>query len=364
VTVGFTLQRYLARRFAIWIGSLFAATFFLIWLFDFLELVRRAGDKPGFSIGKTATMSIFRVPSLIEQALPFAVLFGSIIVYRSLSRSLELVIARSVGVSVWQFSAPPLIVTFLIGLFAVGVFNPVSAHLKQISDAIGIELLGTEQRVLLQSSGDAWLRQDGVDGESVLHAKRSLDQGSRLFGVTAFTFTRQGRFATRIEAEGAVLENGQWRLNKGQIFAPDEKPRDFATFYLSTYLTAEQIRESFAAPDTVSFWDLGNYIDLAEKSGLNAYQYRMQYQTLLARPLLLCAMVLIAAIVSLKSARFGGAIPLILGGIGAGFVLYVVTEITEDLGGAGIVPPFVAAWAPGIIAGLLGISILLYQEDG
>ena len=74
------------------------------------------------------------------------------------------------------------------------------------------------------------------------------------------------------------------------------------------------------------------------KSGLPAHNYRVHYHTLMARPLLLCAMVLIAAIVSLRIGRFGGSIPLILGGIAAGFVLYVSTEIAEDLGIAGIVP--------------------------
>jgi len=76
------------------------------------------------------------------------------------------------------------------------------------------------------------------------------------------------------------------------------------------------------------------------------------------------AMVLIAATVSLRFARFGGIGWMILGGIGAGFVLYVVTKVAKDLGNAGLVDPSAAAWSPAVIGMLIGFSVLLNQEDG
>ena len=57
-----------------------------------------------------AALSFLRTPTVAEQALPFAVLFGSMIAFLNLSRKLELVVARAAGVSVWQILAPPLIV--------------------------------------------------------------------------------------------------------------------------------------------------------------------------------------------------------------------------------------------------------------
>jgi lipopolysaccharide export system permease protein len=45
-------------------------------------------------------------------------------------------------------------------------------------------------------------------------------------------------------------------------------------------------------------------------------------------------------------------------------VLYVLSELGKDLGGAGIVPPIIAAWAPGVFGVLMGITILLHLEDG
>ena len=55
---------------------------------------------------------------------------------------------------------------------------------------------------------------------------------------------------------------------------------------------------------------------------------------------------------------------MIVGGILAGFVLYVVTVLVKAFGGAGIVSPLLAAWFPVGLAFLFGVSFLLNKEDG
>ena len=84
----------------------------------------------------------------------------------------------------------------------------------------------------------------------------------------------------------------------------------------------------------------------------------------MARPLLLVAMVLVAASVSLRFFRFGGVTKLVVAGVTAGFVLYVATQLSEELGSSGIVNPVVAAWLPAALGTMLGALALLHQEDG
>jgi len=118
------------------------------------------------------------------------------------------------------------------------------------------------------------------------------------------------------------------------------------------------------APDSVPFWDLPSLRAAAETAGLDGTRYRLQFQMLLARPLLFIAMVLIAAAFSLRFFRFGGIEKMVSGGVGAGFVLYVAVKFVGDLGGAGLLSPLAAAWSPAVVASLLGASALLSQEDG
>ena len=75
-------------------------------------------------------------------------------------------------------------------------------------------------------------------------------------------------------------------------------------------------------------------------------------------------MVLLAAAVSLRFFRMGGVQKIALGGVAAGFLLYVVAKITGDLSKAGIMAPMLAAALPAGIGGLTGFVALLYQEDG
>ena len=75
-------------------------------------------------------------------------------------------------------------------------------------------------------------------------------------------------------------------------------------------------------------------------------------------------MVLLAAAVSLRLFRFGGVQRMVLGGVVAGFLLYVLSKVTGDMSKAELLPPVVAAALPPFLGGVTGLVALLYQEDG
>src|SRR5206468_10379988 len=62
--------------------------------------------------------------------------------------------------------------------------------------------------------------------------------------------------------------------------------------------------------------------------------------------------------------RFGGVPKMVLSGITAGFLLYVLSKVTEDLSKAELMHPAAAAWLPVLAGGLTGFVALLYQEGG
>ena len=133
---------------------------------------------------------------------------------------------------------------------------------------------------------------------------------------------------------------------------------------LATNLTPEQVRETFSTPETVPFWQLPYFINMAERAGLAAQGYRLQYQKLLARPFMLAAMVLLAAAFSLRFFRFGGVQKMVLSGILSGFLLYVLSKVVEDLSKAELMPPIAAAWLPVMVGMFTGFVVLLHREDG
>lgn len=361
--IGPTLGRYIGRRIFVSILAIFIIAFAIVLLFDFLDMVRANVDKPSFRWTIAALASLCRIPSFSEQVLPFATLFGVMTALLALSRKLELVVARAAGISAWQFLAPAIAVAAAIGLFSSVLYNPVAAALKEKSEALAMDLAGDQPKAV-EGAREIWLRQNGEDGESIIHALRASDRGLHLAGVTIQTFDQHGLFHQRIEAATADYRDGVWDLTKAVLYAPGTAPQSFDSWRVATRLKREQVGESLAEPDTVSFWALPSFIEAARNAGLPAFQFELQYQLLLARPLLLVAMVLIAATVSLRVFRFGNIGRMILGGVGAGFVLYVAGEVARGLGGAGVVPPVLAAWSPAVIASSIGFTVLLHQEDG
>jgi lipopolysaccharide export system permease protein len=359
-----TLSRYFGLRFLTAIGATFAGAFVLVAMVDFMELLRRSGDLSHVSALTVATVSFYRVPFIAERVMPFTVLVATMFCYLNLSRRLELVVARAAGVSAWQFIAPALVIALLLGVAMATIYNPLSATLRERSTRLESTLFGSEPAFRASTGIGFWMRQRSEDGQAIINAKTSQQQGIQLGGVSVFRFDSAGKFRDRIEARSATLERGFWRLDGVRIHASGVATVDRDTFRIPTSLTPAQVGESFATPETVPFWQLPAYIEAAESAGLTAAGYRLQYYQLLAQPLFLAAMVLLAASVSLRFFRLGGVQKVVIGGVAAGFLLYVLAKVTGDMSKAGIIPPLAAALLPTTVGGFAGFITLLYQEDG
>jgi lipopolysaccharide export system permease protein len=284
--------------------------------------------------------------------------------YLALSRRLELVVARAAGVSAWQFIAPALGSAIVLGVMATVAYNPMSANLRETSKRMEAELFGSAPGGGIQDASGFWINQVNSDGQVIINAARSEQQGVRLTGLTLFRFDNDNQFKERIEAREAALEEGHWLFKSIRRFSLDGPPIDQDSLMIATSLTPAQVRNSFSTPETVSFWQLPGYIRSSESSGFATAGYRLQYHKLIAQPFLLAAMVMLAASVSLRFFRFGGVQKMVLSGVGAGFLLYVLSKVTEDLSKAELMHPIAAAWLPVFVGGLTGFLALLYQEDG
>jgi lipopolysaccharide export system permease protein len=359
--IGRTLARYLSSTFLLSILSVFGTVFGLVYTLDFVETMRRAGDLEEATPFVVAQLSFLRTPAVAEQVLPFAVLFGSMAALLQLSRKLELVVARAAGISAWQFLQPGLLVALAIGVVSVAVYNPISAHMKQRASRMEAKIFAKTKAA---PAADIWIRQRSVDGQAIIRADAAVENSTILQRVTAFTFDHEGRFRERIEAPSASLKDGFWEFRNARVLNGNDPPQPYEGYLLASTLEPSQVRQSFTPPESVPFWRLRETIAQTEGAGLDATRYRLQYDILLARPLLFVAMVFVAATVSLRFFRFGGVARLVFGGVLAGFALYVVTELMRDLGSAGLIGALPAAWLPGVVGSLLGTLALLYQEDG
>jgi lipopolysaccharide export system permease protein len=350
------MKIYLGNFLRVIIGLLL-----VVILIDMVELSRRTAAVIDVSLLDTAFLAALRAPSFLQNTVAFVALFATMLTLLALNKRHELVITRASGLSAWQFIAPICVGSFMIGVIAVTVFNPLAAAtlVRATSQEITLGLTAPSG-----TNSVPWFRQVGEDGIVIIGAEQTSNGGMFLGRPSFYFFDANNNFVERVDAETASLVDGNWVLNKTRVFKNDAEIQQLEQFITPASVDAGLLGQALTPPDTVAFFDLGKSMDSARAFGLSDSPYAMRWHSLVALPALLVAMTLIAATVSLRFARFGHSSTAILGGILAGFLLYVVSAMAEALGGAGVIAPVISAWLPVIAASFFGVTFLLHREDG
>jgi len=365
-----TLARYLAGRFLRSFFRVSLIVMLLMGLFEGIENIRRFSDKTddGRDI---LILTILQLPEQINQVLPLIMLLTSLTLFLGLARSSELVVSRAAGLSAFRVLAVPMGLAVVLGLLSIALLNPIVAATIRKYDTMRASILQTDTSVLSISEGGVWLRQVVDDSQTVIQAQRSSPDGTVLYDVEFHIFDADGALTDRILASAATLDAGTWLLADVRHWRPSDPDSDAPPTVrsaledtLPTNLTSAQILDSFAKPETISVWELGQFIGQMETSGFTATRHKLFLQSVLATPVVFAAMVLIGASFTMRHVRFGHAGIMVLLTVLSGFALYSFRSIAESLGAAGNIPISIAAWTPPIAALLLVTALLLHLEDG
>ena len=366
-----TLSRYIGRHFLLSIILALFGLMAITSLIDVVEMIRRASGRDGVPFHIIVSLTLLKLPSFAIKLMPYSVLIGSMMALTRLTRTQELVIARSAGISVWQFLAPAMVLVFTIGVFMTCLFNPFSAALMMRNEQIEGKYISNRANLMAVSSSGLWLRQienndDGNNNisEHIIYSAKLLQNDMSFAKVIIFAFDKNKKFVERLDAQRAILEDKTLHLTDVIRSVPGQPAEPMKKFELPTTLTLEHIQDSFASPETISFWHLPGFISMLESAGFSALKHKLYWHTLLANPFLMIGTVLIAAVFSLRSPRRGKIGILIVSGVTTGFLMHFFTDIIFAFGAAGTIPVILAAWTPALVANMIGVSLLLHLEDG
>ncbi|MBL4766241.1 MAG: LPS export ABC transporter permease LptG [Rhodobacteraceae bacterium] len=362
-----TLNRYIAWRVFLGILCAFAVITSIIMLVDFVETSRNFGSDVDVSMMTMLIITCLNTPQLIEQTIPFVVLFGVMGALFTLNKHSELIVLRASGLSAWRFLKPALVVTGLIGVLWAIAFNPLAALSAQKHDH-RVRLI-TNGKTIPNLQTDIWLREGNEDGYLAIHAKSADIDAHKLFGVTFFysEYDVNGRvvFSTRYDAQSAELyKSRNWVLSQVIENEDGKAPQKYETVSKSTTIDWETLRNRSQNSKNPPFWRLRAEITNAKQAGFNAAPLIMQFHKLLALPITLIAMAIIAAGASLNLSRGGGTLRLLIAGGALGFGVYFVDNIISAFGETGSLPPILAAWSVPLIVLACGLAFLSKIEDG
>lgn len=361
--IGRTLFLYFLRRNLLMVLQFFIGITVIAFLVDFVEFSRRTSSLAGYNMTLALAATALRVPTVLQMTFPFVILFASMATLTSLNRRYELVVTRAAGVSAWQFLAPLCAVSMIVGAVGATAFNALAAYSLEKSQLIEAGFSGGAASRPDRNT-IPWIRQRTEDGATIIGAATTAERGRLLSDAVFIRIGEDGRVIDRTDARQAYLDDGAWHLTDAVSFRVGQPPERRESAQIESTLDPVFIEEQFVLPELIPFHELPRKIAAARSFGLSANAFSMQLHSLIALPALLAAMTLIAATVSMRFTRMGQSITIILGGVLAGFLLYVVSVLAKAFGGAGFAPPVAAAWFPVLVASFIGVTFLLYKEDG
>lgn len=366
-----TLFRYVARHYFLNFLALMALLLAVIYTFDVVELLRRAAKYDDTAFSSLLALAAFKLPEVGQQMMPFAVMFAAIYTCWRLTKTQEIVVMRAAGLSAWQFLAPMVACALLLGIAATTVINPVSALLLSRYSQKEAVILHTDNNQMTIARTGIWLRQPDAKGTGAESAGYSLIRADafdpadwRLTNVTVFSFDGDDQFRARIESAVAYLRDGYWEFRTAREYPRDGATQRFEAKHIATSLTTGKIEETFSSPETVSFWNIPEYVNIMHETGFPTTRMSIYFHSLLAKPLLFAALILLAATFSLRPPRFGGTGALIGLGVLAGFFIFFAESMLQAFGISQKIPVFMAAWTPALLTLLVGVAALLHTEDG
>jgi lipopolysaccharide export system permease protein len=349
------LDRYVLAEFLKIMTATALGFPFLVIVIDITENLQKylLRHVPPMDIAKAY---VFGVPETMFQVLPAAVLFATVFSIGGFSRHSEINAAKASGISFYRFIAPIALgaaLAMVLDLF-VGAAMPIAnakrdvlVREKQSGDAVmrsNFTFATTQDRVYKVASADA--------------STGSLDRieidrkGSWPDFPTYVIFARSGKW----------MPKTGWMLKNGVIHVITGDSSNFTVTFDSLrdrHLTEppKNLLANQKAPEEMGYVDLGIFITSMERSGTDVNQLRVERMLKIAIPATCMIIMLFGAPLATSNQR-GGAAYGVGVSLGTTVIFLMLVQLTQAVGGKGLVNPELAAWLPGILFLTVGGALL------
>ncbi len=356
------LTRYLMKEF----GRLFAlclgggvALYAVIDVFDRINSFIRHGA----AIKWILLFVLFKIPLMVYQIVPAAMLLAVLLTLGLLARHNEILALRTSGIPVLRLAYPFVCVACLVSVAAFLLNEFVVAPAYQQSLYIRRILIEEKTPYTAMVRNRIWFK----GREGIFRVASFLPQKNEMQGVTLFTIERPFRLARRIDASRARWEDGKWIFYDVEVrsFPGRDEMKSSRSDRMEIALV--EVPEDFQVlrtkTDEMSFAELRRYIRKIESEGYDSTPYRVQLQKKIAFPVLNIITAFLGIPFALRLPRFGGLAAVVGLSLVVGFLYWVLFAVTISVGQAGVLPPFVAAWTANALFAALGLYLLLRVED-
>lgn len=356
-TLSFYLGKMLLVRSLAFLGGLIL----VLQSLDLLQESSRILAVDGNGTSEILRYLTWRLPQLVTQFLPFAVLLGSLLTLSTLAQNSEITILKASGMSAHRILAPLMIAASLlaVGHMAVNEFWTADATRKLTA--------WKDVDYASMPDGDTGARALWVsDGSTVVKASSARRIGAtiELSDVLIYDMRSDTKLSRIVSADRAVHAGRNWSLfGVKTTDVKSGETRALDTTRWTTDIDPARFLVASIRPNEAPLWTLMRAIGERRSAGLPVETLEAGLYHKFASPLSSIIMPLLGAVAGFGLARSGKLFIRVVIGMATGFAYFVADNFMIAMGEFGAAPPLMAAWAPLLLFILIGESILFRTEE-
>ncbi len=294
---------------------------------------------------------LLQAPGVMLYALPFAILFSTLIIIGIASKWREIIIIKASGGSTKKLFTNLLLLGVGFTLLSLVLGETVVPDLTRKAVWIRrVKILKESPKIIYRKEA-LWLK--GPDN-SLIRIDSFIADENKVLKTSIFNFTDSFGLEKRIEADEAVWTNGAWELKNVKVFDfANNSTKKYKTL-ISTVIEEPRIfREEMKKPEEMNFAELYTYYKRLEKAGFKNLKYVVRLYEKLSYPAINFIMMLLGLSLALHS-RWGGGIKAAGFGVVVSIIYWLLYSTAISLGNIGILPAWLAPWICPVIFGLTG----------
>ena len=361
------IDRYLISRF---MTPFFYCIFAFLILYITYELSINLDEffKHKVPIMKLVHYYMLRVPVILINSTPLAILLSLLYSLGLMNRHHEIVAMRATGIHIDRIIAPFLLVGVLLSLVIFFVNDQWICAYSLEESALHEEIFDGKKSDLVTIWRNLPFRNPSSNRDWFIESFNF--KTGEMTNVTVREFDEKGSIERKIFAKSVKWVNNQWWFFDGNIFyytsegipessfAKDRNKDGYFSRKMMPYeITPEDIENSHRSITAMNFRALLRYLGMHNKNKKLYRKILVDLHNKIAFPFVCIIAVLIGIPFAIKTQR-GGFVK----GIGISILVFLayygLSVMSIAMGKSGMLAPFVAVWLPNIVFLIFGYFLV------
>jgi len=334
--------------------------FILIMVTDLLFTYTDLIINKGVPLLVILRLLIFKLPAIMVLTFPVSMVFATSMVFSGMSKENEMTALRTSGVSLLRISFPLILIAVAVSFLSYFTNEFLVPWSNHTSENI------IRQMILRQPLPEIKENVFFRDSSNRYFYIRKVDQKTNSLQDIMIYEMGEGRFPRVIIAKSAKYDGKNWVLSDGVIHRYEDATGKLdyeANFSEMQVLVNENITNFTDQKTTyeMNSRELSSLVTMLKKGGVDTKVLLTDLYMKISIPATCLVFALLGLPFSLPAARSGRAFGVVFC-VALIFTFYVVASVFRSFGHGGLMDPFVAAWLPNIVFGILGIALLIKEN--